>query len=137
MIPKASPVSWDGLTCKRTTTVHKRNGETEIINDDWKTADPPDKAFDYSWTGAIVFERKFKPTHQLTTKRAPTASSSNQQTGVELPAHQRDRPLTVSVRPTDTDLTVATEEVLPETDHFQPATDQQVVVDKLPENEPG
>jgi hypothetical protein len=87
MIPKSSPVSWEELTGKRTTTVHKRNGETEIINDDWKTADPPDRAFDYSWTGTTVFERKFKPTHRLTTKRAPTASSANQQTGVELPAH--------------------------------------------------
>ena len=30
------------LTGKRTTIVHKRNGETEIINDDWNTADHPD-----------------------------------------------------------------------------------------------
>ena len=36
-------------------------------------------------------------------------------------------------RPAEADLT-ATEEVSPETEHFQPATDQQVSVDKLPED---
>ena len=134
MIPKSSPVSWEELTGKRTTTVHKRDGGTEIINDDWKTADPPDRAFDYSWTGTTVFERKFKPTHPLTTKIAPTAASTKQQTVVELPAHQRTRSSIVTERPAEADLTVATEEVSPETEHFQPATDQQVSVDKLPED---
>jgi hypothetical protein len=128
MIPKGSPVSWEELTGKRTTTVHKRNSETEIINDDWKTADPPDKAFDYSWTGTTVFERKLKPTHRMTTKKPPTvpkptvtSSTTSKSAQVELPAHQRNRSPSELVRTAAAAATDQAEEMFPDTEHFQPA----------------